>query len=283
MNVHDPAAKLRPVNIHLPTVDYLRSMWGRRDFAIAMPAEELRASHQNTLLGNIWHLGNPMLTVGCLLRGVRCHPRHRSGRGQLHPVADRRRVFVPAHIVDRGRGGPIDLVESGPDAVYSFSRAILPVSVVLSNIYSFGFQLCVLAFVAFATGEGASSRWLLMPFVLAIHTAFNLGGAFVAARLNDSFRDIQQIIPFLFNLLRYMSGVMFPISRFLEADTSEHAALRPLIEHNPMRLILAMYRWVFLGDPMATTDVVRIMVVSAVMLVAGFSFFRAAEWRYGRN
>ncbi len=164
-----------------------------------------------------------------------------------------------------------------------FPRAILPVSVVLSNIYSFGFQLCVLAFVAFATGEGASSRWLLMPFVLAIHTAFNLGGAFVAARLNDSFRDIQQIIPFLFNLLRYMSGVMFPISRFLEADTSEHAALRPLIEHNPMRLILAMYRWVFLGDPMATTDVVRIMVVSAVMLVAGFSFFRAAEWRYGRN
>ena len=107
-----------------------------------------------------------------------------------------------------------------------------------------------------------------MPFVLAIHTAFNLGGAFIAARLNDSFRDIQQIIPFLFNLLRYMSGVMFPISRFLEADTSEHAALRPLIEHNPMRLILAMYRWVFLGDPMAMTDVVRIMVVSAVMLVA---------------
>jgi teichoic acid transport system permease protein len=164
-----------------------------------------------------------------------------------------------------------------------FPRALLPVSVVLSNIYSFGFQLCVLAFVAFATGEGASSRWLALPFVLTVHTALNLGGAFIAARLNDSFRDIQQIIPFLFNLLRYMSGVMFPISRFLEGNSTEHAALRPFIENNPMRHVLAMYRWVFLGEPMALGDIARIMIISAALLFIGFSFFRAAEWRYGRN
>ena len=103
-----------------------------------------------------------------------------------------------------------------------------------------------------------------------------------AARLNDSFRDIQQIIPFMFRLLQYMTGVMFPIQRFLETE-GEHRALRPFVENNPLRHILSMYRWVFLGDPMAFGDLVRIIVISGVLLCVGFSFFRAAEWRYGRN
>ncbi len=52
-----------------------------------------------------------------------------------------------------------------------------------------------------------------------MHSAFNLGGAFIAARLNDAFRDVQQIIPFVFRLLVYVSGVMFPIDdRLANAD-----------------------------------------------------------------
>ena len=53
--------------------------------------------------------------------------------------------------------------------------------------------------------------------MLAVHSALNLGGAFIAARLNDSFRDVQQIIPFVFRLLTYLSGVMFPLGRYLTA------------------------------------------------------------------
>ncbi len=36
---------------------------GRRDFVLAMPMEQLRVAHQDTLLGNVWHLGNPLLTT----------------------------------------------------------------------------------------------------------------------------------------------------------------------------------------------------------------------------
>ena len=38
-------------------------MWSRRDFAVALPYEEVRSTHQDTLLGNLWHLANPMLSV----------------------------------------------------------------------------------------------------------------------------------------------------------------------------------------------------------------------------
>ena len=46
-----------------PTREYLQRMWDQRDFVAALPIEELRASHQTTLLGNVWHLGNPVLSV----------------------------------------------------------------------------------------------------------------------------------------------------------------------------------------------------------------------------
>ena len=58
----DPAAGLRRLDTQLPTGRYLADMWARRDFVLAMPMEQLRVAHQDTLLGNIWHLGNPLLT-----------------------------------------------------------------------------------------------------------------------------------------------------------------------------------------------------------------------------
>ena len=63
MNVTDPAADLRPLTTVLPARDYLAEMWSRRDFAVALPLEEVRSAHQDTLLGNVWHLANPMLSV----------------------------------------------------------------------------------------------------------------------------------------------------------------------------------------------------------------------------
>ena len=63
MTVTDPAADLRPLNTVMPARQYLAAMWSRRDFAVALPFEEVRATHQDTLLGNLWHLANPMLSV----------------------------------------------------------------------------------------------------------------------------------------------------------------------------------------------------------------------------
>ena len=63
MDTRDTTSNLAPVNAQVPTREYLRDMWNRRDFAIAVPLEELRSTHKTTLLGNVWHLGNPLLTI----------------------------------------------------------------------------------------------------------------------------------------------------------------------------------------------------------------------------
>jgi teichoic acid transport system permease protein len=281
MTTTDPAAHLRPLTTDLPAGRYLAAMWARRDFAIALPLEEVRSAHQNTLLGNLWHLANPMLSVAVyyLVFGVLL---------DVSAGTDNYILWLMVGVFTFGLtnrcvlGGATSISNNqGLMRAVRFPRALLPVSVIVSRLLTFTFELAVLGLVAVATGEGVSARWLGLPIVIALHSALNLGGAFITARLNDSFRDIQQIIPFVFRLLMYVSGVMFPLDRYL-TDEKAGGLITTAASLNPMVGVIDLYRWVFLGTPVAFDALWRLLVIAALMLWFGFSFFRSAESKYGR-
>jgi teichoic acid transport system permease protein len=278
----DPAADLRRLDTQLPTGRYLADMWARRDFVLAMPVEQLRVAHQDTLLGNIWHLGNPLLSTAVyyLVFGVMLGVSRGVDNFILWLMVGVFAFGLTSRTIIGGAGAIS--TNGGLMRAIRFPRALLPVSVVISRLLTFGFQLVVLVVVTLATGEGISRRWLALPLVLVVHTALNLGGAFVAARLNDAVRDVQQILPFIFRLLTYVSGVVFPIDSARIANADVPPLLLQLINLNPIVPILNMYRWVFLGDPVAFDDVVYAIASSGVLLAFGFWYFRAAELRYGR-
>lgn len=278
----DPAAGLKSINAPQSTREYLTSMWRRWEFALEVPREELRVAHQNTLLGNIWHLFNPILSVAVyyLIFGVIF---------QVNKGVDNFLIWLSIGIfafqlttstVNRGANSITS--NSGLIKAMRFPRALLPVSTTVSTMLTFVIELGVIAgMVILFTDIGVSGRWLMLPVVVAVHTALNLGLVFIAARLNDAFKDVQQIIPFLFRLLRYMSGVMFPVSRIVEAF-SDQPVLAALVALNPIARILEMYRWVFLAAPYEFGSMWVTVAEAAVILWFGFRFFRAAEWRYGR-
>ena len=275
----DPAADLVALNARLPTGEYLTAMWARRDLAWALPVEEVRAAHQNTLLGNVWHLANPMLSVAIyyLVFGVMLNV---SGTIDNYVLWLMIGVFS-FNLTTKCILGGATSISSNQGLMRSirFPRALLPVSVVVSKLLTFGFELAVLAAVAVFTGASINSRWLLLPLVVALHSALNLGGAFIAARLNDSFRDVEQIIPFVLRLLTYLSGVMFPLGQFL--GNAQSGWLATLIRANPLVAVLDLYRWVFLGTGVTPGELFRLVVTTAVLLVFGFYYFRSAESRYG--
>lgn len=279
MNTFDPAAGLRPIDVTLSGRDYLQALWQRRDFAIAMPAETIRARHQNTFLGNVWHLGNPLLTVGVYLVVF-------GGLLGVNRDIDNYLLWLTVGVFTYRLtsaavlGGATSIgANQGLMRALRFPRALLPISVVIGELLTFGFELSALAAVAVMTGQGLSRRILVLPLILVVHTMLNLGGAFIAARLNDSFRDMQQIIPFVFRLLQFVSGVMYPIDRYANSD---HAWVHRFVVWNPIVHLLEMYRWVFLGTPIDLGTTALTVAISAGLLIVGFRFFVAAEHRYGR-
>jgi teichoic acid transport system permease protein len=42
---------------------YLRRLWERREYAWHVPRSDLRSQQMNTVLGNAWHLLNPILSI----------------------------------------------------------------------------------------------------------------------------------------------------------------------------------------------------------------------------
>lgn len=277
----------RPDESHLfeiqavpPPRVYIQRMWEKRDFVAALPIEQLKASHQATLLGNVWHLGNPVLSVVVyyvifgLLLGV--------SRGMenftLFLVIG---VFAYRQTSACVTGGANSIASNaGLMRAIRFPRAVLPLSTVFSNLLTFGFELFIVGCVAVLTGEGLTRKLFLLPIVVLIQATLNLGGAFIAARLNDTFRDVQQIIPFVMRLGMYASGVMFPIrERVVEAP----GWVQAFVEWNPMVAVLDLYRWVFMDWPITVSEVLRLAVVAVLLLVVGFRFFIAAESKYGRG
>ena len=160
MTATDPAAHLRPLTTDLPAGRYLAAMWARRDFAVALPLEEVRSAHQNTLLGNLWHLANPMLSVAVyyLVFGVML---------DVSAGTDNYILWLMVGVFTFGLtnrcvlGGATSISSNqGLMRAVRFPRALLPVSVIVSRLLTFTFELAVLGAVAVATGEGVSARWL---------------------------------------------------------------------------------------------------------------------------
>lgn len=277
----DDASRLRPILAILSTREYLEQMWNRRAFAVAMPLEEVRASHQNTLLGNVWHLVNPLLSVGVYYLVF----------GKILGVSrgiDNYILWLTIGVFAYGLtsrsvlAGATSIAKSqGLMRAMRFPRALIPLSTVIGRLLTFGFELAVLLAVALVTGEGVNVRLLALPLILAVHTALNLGGAFIAARLNDSYEDVQQLIPFIFQLLRYVSGVMFSVQTFIEG-TDSHGRLSRLVGLNPLVQILDLYRWAFMGNPVDPVRLLESVTISLLLLVFGFRYFRTNELQYGR-
>ena len=274
-------AHLRPTDVSESLVTYVRHAWRRRHFAYAMPLERLRSRHQHTVLGNVWNLLNPMLTavVYFLIFSVVLNASRGVDNYILWLVIGLFAFRLTSASVSRGATsvtGRQGLVRS-----IKFPRVLLPVSTTIGVFLSFGFEVLILLLVAVVTGEGLSWRVVVLPGVIALHFCFNLGLAMVVARLNDSFRDVEQLIPFGIILLRYVCGVMIPISRF---EGAAPTAVFYALEWNPLVQIIDLYRWVLMDSQprLSMFDLSHAVVVAIVVLLAGLKFFSSAEHRYGR-
>lgn len=276
-----PDQHLRSSDIAESMLVYVRHAWSRRHFAFAMPAETFRSRHQNTVLGNVWNLLNPLLTatVFYLIFGVILNASRGIENYILWLVIGLFAYRLTQSTVMTGATsitGRQGLVRS-----LKFPRVLLPVASTIGELLTFAFEVAVLLTIALVTGESVSWKWLLLPAVVALHTVFNFGCALFAARLNDSFRDVQQFLPFLFQILRYLSGVMIPISLF--ADRGPRI-IYEVLSWNPLVQILELYRWVLMdGQPSPTTyELAHVVLVSFVVVGVGTKFFIRNEHRYGR-
>lgn len=277
--------RLKPLGSAPPLSEYVRSVWARRQYAIASAAGELRAQHMNTALGNLWHLLNPVLMIAVyyLIFDVILD----ISRGMTNFIG-----FLTVGILAYQwsqktiiQGSKVILKNQGMLRSLQFPRALLPLAMVLKETLAFLPGVGMMVLVLVLTGENPTLSWFLVLPVFALQVCFNLGASMFMARIGDRFHDAVNLLPFLFRLAFYGSGVLFAVDvRFSRYFT--HEWVINLFIANPFYAMISLWR-AALMDSYTVTHLGGVWLSATLWavlgLVIGALFFRAGEKEYGRG
>lgn len=256
--------------------EYARDVWARRDYLLTVPRREARGRNADFLLGQLWLIINPalMITVYFVVFGVIIQSNRGSADflsrlvvGVLFFRTTQTVIQASTSSIERNRG----LIRS-----IQFPRALLPLGIVVGQMYSFLPSLIVMFVVVSFGGVEPIWQWLLLPAILLAHFLLNAGLSLVAARAGFAFNDLGPLLTHLFRVLMYGSGVIFPIEDYIESER-----VLNYLAINPIYAIIGVTRWVVIGSDLRSAQVWSMVIWCLLIVPIGFGLFFGAERRYG--
>jgi len=261
---------------------YLADLWRHRSLIVELARADLKQRHVDTALGNVWYFLNPLILTGIyFLIFVKLLETNRG----LTDVE-----FLPYLAISVGlfrfaqratmSGAKSLIVNSRLVRLVRFPRAVLPMSGVLAELGAVGPALIVGMVVAIFAGELPGFDWLLVIPASVLLAIFVVGLALFAARLAEASGDVINLLPWVFRILFYLSGIIYSVDKFVE-----EAWQRDLFLINPLHSLLSLVRYPVVPEasPISWTLFGVAVAWTVLVLFAGLWFFRGGEAEYGRE
>lgn len=151
---------------------------------------------------------------------------------------------------------------------------LLPVVTVTSNLVHFILSLPILLGLLLVSGIRPTSAMLVLPVLIGVQFVLILAFAYPVAIVHVWFRDTQHVLRVALQLLFYLTPIFYEVK-------SVPSALQRVYQLNPMAHMVDAYRAVLLRGEIPSPGVLLgLTVVSAVLLMVGMSWFRAAAYRF---
>ncbi|WP_159619799.1 ABC transporter permease [Ruania rhizosphaerae] len=257
---------------------YLRQLWSRRAFLWTMSHARSYSRNQNNYLGQLWVILSPLTlaAVYYLVFGVVLDTTRELDNFPAFLIIG---IFIFLSLSAAINSGAtsiinnIDLVRA-----ISFPRAVLPISVAVSEMLTLLPAVGVMLAIVLISGEPLTWRWLLLPVALAVILVFTAGGCLMVARIVVAARDLRNLIPVGTRLLRYVSGVFFSIQAYVSGTVGT------ILEYQPFAVYLTLVRSCLMEEIPMTVPLWGAAVGWAVLFaVIGILVFWSAEDEYGRD
>lgn len=254
----------------------LGELWQYRDLVMLFVWRDFVAYYKQTILGPLWYLIQPILTT-VVFTVIFGNIAQLSTDG-LPPFL----FYLAGNTVWSYFAACLTSTSNtftsnaGLFGKVYFPRLAIPLSIVISNIISFGIRMFVfLGFLIYFMAAGADVRpnwWiLLLPVLLFIMAGLGLGLGIIVSSLTTKYRDLQQLVTFGVQLLMYATPVIYPLS-------SIEGSWRPLILANPMTPVVEIFRLAFLGtSAISPTYLLYSLALVFVVLLIGVLIFNRVE------
>lgn len=256
----------------------MRDLWASRSFIWTLSSTRTYARNENTYLGQIWSILNPLLyaAVYSLIFGVVLKTDKGIENFTGFLVVG---VFIFQFCAASLSSGAVAVTNNiAMIRSLRFPRAALPISVVLTEFLTLLPAIVVMFVIVSLTGEPPQWSWLLTFPVFVLIALFNAGVALIMARVVSRSRDVKNLIPFTTQLLRYMSGLFFSITAY----TAAYPTVGTILIYQPYALSIELVRGALLEEFDTSGLQVLVMCLWAVGLsVGGLVYFWRSEGKYG--
>ncbi len=223
----------------------LGEIWRYRDLILLFVWRDFVAYYKQTILGPLWYLIQPILTTvvfTVIFGNIAKLPTDGLPPFLFYLAGNTVWVYFSTCVTSTSN------TFAGNAAVFGkvyFPRLSVPISIVISNLISFGIRLGVfLAFLVYFMLKGAVVHvtwWvLLLPVLLIVMAGLGLGFGIIISSMTTKYRDLQQLVGFGVQLMMYGTPVIYPLS-------SVDAGWRWLLLLNPMTPVVEVFRFAFLG------------------------------------
>lgn len=255
----------------------LANLIERRHLLWVLVSSNLKRQTKNSALGYLWWFLDPLLMTAVYYLVVVVLFR-RGGHNQpfvlflvcgLLPWKAFSNTVGQSIGSLRGSGGIIKSI--------SFPKAVLPLSLVLSNTVYFLFALIVAMVIGLAYGSEHGTwpnlYYLMLPVVVFLQALFTAGLCMFLAVLGVFFVDIGNIMSHILRMWYFLSPGLYSVQQVPES-------FRPIFRLNPFSELMTSYRDIIMWGRMPSAfDLGYAFLVGVVTFLAGFAFFKHYEGR----
>ena len=238
---------------------------------------DVQAKYRGSLLGVAWTLANPVLLMAVYLLVFSVlwkTPFGNEGHyGLFLLVGLAAWIFFAASVQSASRSllDNANLIRKT-----RFPRQLVPLSVVATNLISFGVMLAALLVLNFALlPRVRDTEWLALPFGVAL-VAITGGLALAIASLNVLFRDVEFLVAALLLPLFFLTPVLYPLT---DPQIARRDWVVDLIHWgNPLSPpIEALHDVLFYGRLPTLGDTLYTLVAALVALALGAWVFNRVD------
>lgn len=158
-----------------------------------------------------------------------------------------------------------------------FPRAIVPLTITISNLFQFGIKFLLMLLIIALMGLSSSiNLWaFVLPLIILLMALLSMGLGMIISSLTTKYKDFVTLMTFAVGLAMYVTPVIYPTSMFLEKISPEN---HWLIYANPLTSIFDMFRFGFLGiGTINFWGVIYTFVFSVVVYILGLFVFNRVE------
>ena len=160
-----------------------------------------------------------------------------------------------------------------------FPRAIMPISIVITNLVKLGIQIIIfigfyLYFIANGMENTLGIKVFFFPFLVVIMGLMGLGLGMIISSMVTKYRDLSFLVAFGVQLLMYISAVMYPMALIKE----KLPEFGWIIEYNPLAYVVETSRYLLLNTgSISVGGLIYTSIVTMLLFLFGLLLFNKTE------